>query len=184
VLMGRETGSLYLLAPLLLTGGKGADLVIRGNVVLNKKNILFNFDRLITRSAKKVRSKKYQMGPLTSMQRIHRHWAWAWRVGSQKGPYGLVGQRRPEWNSNSGFRDAAATRGIPRFPAQRRCRTRSRSPKQPPGHLCSASTLHSQWAPESSTDMLGPMPLVVLRTRHPSHLTTDRWVWQRVPHSP
>jgi hypothetical protein len=35
VLMGRETGSLQLLAPLLLTGGKGADLVIRGNVVLN-----------------------------------------------------------------------------------------------------------------------------------------------------
>jgi hypothetical protein len=32
---GRETGSLQLLAPLLLTGGKGADLVIRGNVVLN-----------------------------------------------------------------------------------------------------------------------------------------------------
>jgi hypothetical protein len=29
------TGSLHLLAPLLLTGGKGADLVIRGNVVLN-----------------------------------------------------------------------------------------------------------------------------------------------------
>jgi hypothetical protein len=35
VLLGRETGSLQLLAPLLLTGGKGADLVIRGNVVLN-----------------------------------------------------------------------------------------------------------------------------------------------------
>jgi hypothetical protein len=34
VLMGKETGSLHL-APLLLTGGKGADLVIRGNVVLN-----------------------------------------------------------------------------------------------------------------------------------------------------
>jgi hypothetical protein len=34
--MGRETSSLQLLAPLLLTGGKGADLVIRGNVVLNK----------------------------------------------------------------------------------------------------------------------------------------------------
>ena len=33
--MGRETGFLQLLAPLLLTGGKGADLVIRGNVVLN-----------------------------------------------------------------------------------------------------------------------------------------------------
>jgi hypothetical protein len=33
--MGRETDSLHLLAPLLLTGGKGADLVIRGNVVLN-----------------------------------------------------------------------------------------------------------------------------------------------------
>jgi hypothetical protein len=35
VLMGRETGPLHLLASLLLTGGKGADLVIRGNVVLN-----------------------------------------------------------------------------------------------------------------------------------------------------
>jgi hypothetical protein len=35
VLMGRETGSLHLLAPLLLAGGKRADLVIRGNVVLN-----------------------------------------------------------------------------------------------------------------------------------------------------
>jgi hypothetical protein len=32
--MGRETDSLQLLMPLLLTGGKGADLVIRGNVVL------------------------------------------------------------------------------------------------------------------------------------------------------
>jgi hypothetical protein len=35
VLLGRDTGLLQLLAPLLLTGGKGADLVIRGNVVLN-----------------------------------------------------------------------------------------------------------------------------------------------------
>jgi hypothetical protein len=35
VLMVRETGLPQLLAPLLLTGGKGADLVIRGNVVLN-----------------------------------------------------------------------------------------------------------------------------------------------------
>jgi hypothetical protein len=35
MLMGRETGTLQLLASLLLTGGKGADLVIRGNVVLN-----------------------------------------------------------------------------------------------------------------------------------------------------
>jgi hypothetical protein len=33
--MGRETDSLQLLAPLLLMGGKGANLVIRGNVVLN-----------------------------------------------------------------------------------------------------------------------------------------------------
>jgi hypothetical protein len=33
--MGRETDTVQLLAPLLLTGGKGADLVIRGNVVLN-----------------------------------------------------------------------------------------------------------------------------------------------------
>jgi hypothetical protein len=35
VLLGRETGPLQLLVPLLLTGGKGADLVIRGDVVLN-----------------------------------------------------------------------------------------------------------------------------------------------------
>jgi hypothetical protein len=35
VLLGRETGPLQLLVPLLLTGGNGADLVIRGNVVLN-----------------------------------------------------------------------------------------------------------------------------------------------------
>jgi hypothetical protein len=33
--MGRETGTLQLLTPLLLTGGKGADLVICGDVVLN-----------------------------------------------------------------------------------------------------------------------------------------------------
>jgi hypothetical protein len=40
--MGRETGSLHLLAPLLLTGGKGADLVIRGNVVLNTANLILS----------------------------------------------------------------------------------------------------------------------------------------------
>jgi hypothetical protein len=40
--MGRETGSLQLFAPLLLTGGKGVYLVIRGNVVLNNiKNSSF-----------------------------------------------------------------------------------------------------------------------------------------------
>jgi hypothetical protein len=33
--MERETGSLQFLAPRLLTGVKGADLVIRGNVILN-----------------------------------------------------------------------------------------------------------------------------------------------------
>jgi hypothetical protein len=35
VILGRETDPLQLLTPLLLTGGKGADLVIHGNVVLN-----------------------------------------------------------------------------------------------------------------------------------------------------
>jgi hypothetical protein len=35
--MGRETGPLQILASLLLTGRKGADLVIHGNVVLNNK---------------------------------------------------------------------------------------------------------------------------------------------------
>jgi hypothetical protein len=42
VLLGRETGSLQLLASLLLTGGKGADLVIRGNVILNMKKGIHN----------------------------------------------------------------------------------------------------------------------------------------------
>jgi hypothetical protein len=37
--MGRETGHLHLLAPLLLTGGKGADLVVRGDVVLNTLSV-------------------------------------------------------------------------------------------------------------------------------------------------
>jgi hypothetical protein len=40
VLMGRKMGSLQLLAPLLLTGGKGADLVTRGNIVLNREKAL------------------------------------------------------------------------------------------------------------------------------------------------
>jgi hypothetical protein len=35
VLLGRDTGLPHLLTPNMLTGGKGADLVIRGNVVLN-----------------------------------------------------------------------------------------------------------------------------------------------------
>jgi hypothetical protein len=35
VLLGSETGSLQVLASLLLTGGKGAYLVIRGDVILN-----------------------------------------------------------------------------------------------------------------------------------------------------
>jgi hypothetical protein len=35
MLLGRDMGLPRLLAPNLLTGGKGADLVIRGNVVLN-----------------------------------------------------------------------------------------------------------------------------------------------------
>jgi hypothetical protein len=37
-------GSLHLLAPLLLTGGKGADLVIRGNVILNKSLLLIKHE--------------------------------------------------------------------------------------------------------------------------------------------
>jgi hypothetical protein len=49
--MGRETDSLQLLAPLLLTGGKGADLVIRGNVVLNTLSARSTSMLLRTRSA-------------------------------------------------------------------------------------------------------------------------------------
>jgi hypothetical protein len=36
VFLGRDTGLPHLLSHNLLTGGKGADLVIRGNVVLNE----------------------------------------------------------------------------------------------------------------------------------------------------
>jgi hypothetical protein len=43
VLLGRETGSLQLLTPLLLMGGKVADLVIRGDVVLNNTNRLITW---------------------------------------------------------------------------------------------------------------------------------------------
>jgi len=43
VLMGRETGTLQLLAPLLLTEGKGADLVIRSNIVLNNFSVITPF---------------------------------------------------------------------------------------------------------------------------------------------
>jgi hypothetical protein len=40
VLLGRDTSLPRLLAPNLLTGGKGADLVIRGNVVLNTLHMM------------------------------------------------------------------------------------------------------------------------------------------------
>jgi hypothetical protein len=51
VLMGRETSSLRLLASLLLTGGKGADLVIHGNVVLNTLSVCSTLMLLRIRSA-------------------------------------------------------------------------------------------------------------------------------------
>jgi hypothetical protein len=41
MLLGRETCHLHLLVPLLLTGGKGVDLVIRGNIVLNNLHGFF-----------------------------------------------------------------------------------------------------------------------------------------------
>lgn len=39
MLLERETSSLQLLAPLLLTGEKGAELMIRGDVVLNTPGV-------------------------------------------------------------------------------------------------------------------------------------------------
>jgi hypothetical protein len=41
VLLGKDTGLPHLLAPNLLTGGKRADLVIRGDVVLNRTNLQY-----------------------------------------------------------------------------------------------------------------------------------------------
>jgi hypothetical protein len=43
VLLGRETSFLQLLTPLLLMGGKVADLVIRDDVVLNNTNRLITW---------------------------------------------------------------------------------------------------------------------------------------------
>jgi hypothetical protein len=60
--MGRETGSLHLLAPLLLTGGKGADLVIRGNVVLNTLSARSTSMLLWIRSASTLRQAGRSLG--------------------------------------------------------------------------------------------------------------------------
>jgi hypothetical protein len=51
MLMGRETGLLQLLAPNLLTRGNEADLVIRGNVVLNTLSARSTLTLLRIRSA-------------------------------------------------------------------------------------------------------------------------------------
>ena len=53
LLSGMETSHLHLLASLLLTGGKGADLVICGNVVLNmlsarSTSMLLRLDQIST----------------------------------------------------------------------------------------------------------------------------------------
>jgi hypothetical protein len=48
---GRRVLDLQLLASLLLTGGKGADLVIRGNVVLNTLSARSTSTLLRSRSA-------------------------------------------------------------------------------------------------------------------------------------
>jgi hypothetical protein len=53
--MGRETDPLHLLAPLLLTGGNEADLVIRGNVVLNTLSARSTSMLLLIRSAPTLR---------------------------------------------------------------------------------------------------------------------------------
>ena len=60
VLMGRDTGYLHLLTPNLLTGGKRADLVIRGNVVLNKDDVcrvLYIYSTTITVGSRTIADK-------------------------------------------------------------------------------------------------------------------------------
>jgi hypothetical protein len=59
VLLGRDTGLPRLLAPNLLTGGKGTGLVIRGNVVLNTIDIrLLNHAESKDSNTAGVKSKK------------------------------------------------------------------------------------------------------------------------------
>jgi hypothetical protein len=48
VLMGRDTGHPHRHAPNLLTRGKGADLVIRGNVVLNTMDVVVVYQVITT----------------------------------------------------------------------------------------------------------------------------------------
>jgi hypothetical protein len=60
--MGRETGLLQLLAPNLLTEVKGADLVIRGNVVLNTLSARSTSTLLRIRSASTLHQADMSLG--------------------------------------------------------------------------------------------------------------------------
>jgi hypothetical protein len=62
VLIGRETSSLQLFASNLLKEGKGADLVIRGNVVLNTLSIRSTSMLLWIRSASILRQAGRSLG--------------------------------------------------------------------------------------------------------------------------
>jgi hypothetical protein len=99
VLMGRETGSLQLLAPLLLTGGKGADLVIRGNIVLNKKNlggvsvsaperelVIFGIAARVHITISEPRAVPGHASPRHSMGRVHAPYTGC--LGRRPCPYG------------------------------------------------------------------------------------------------
>jgi hypothetical protein len=73
--------TVQLLAPLLLTGGKGADLVIRGDVVLN-------IDDLRERGGVIRERTRRRMGPFVRMYLLGRSWpvlaqlvAWACHAG-------------------------------------------------------------------------------------------------------
>jgi hypothetical protein len=59
---GRDTGLPWLLVPNLLTGGKGADLVIRGNVVLNTLSACSTSTLLWIRSASTLRQAGRSLG--------------------------------------------------------------------------------------------------------------------------
>jgi hypothetical protein len=91
--MGRETSTLQLLVPLLLTGGKGADLVIRGNVVLNSSNTIkitlafeTSTDMLLTLKLTNILISESRMSESGVSENILSGWMIGWPRASVHGP--------------------------------------------------------------------------------------------------
>jgi hypothetical protein len=74
--MERETDTLQLLAPLLLTEGKGVDLVIRGNVVLNTFYLDVAVDQICINSSSSRQVSRSSQTVLRDRLRSLNHETW------------------------------------------------------------------------------------------------------------